>query len=128
MLTNLQDGWSSIAGLTAKKHRALQVVLRSTHVAADYPLHELQLWRDGEEKRFVRVMRDSDRWEFYEKGVPLAFEDQALYLRRPTSARFNRDTLLRYCDELGWDLTNPAFWKASGNVIGYDQTRNALDG
>jgi hypothetical protein len=128
MLTNLRDGWSSVAGLAAKKHRALQVVLRSTHVTAEYPLHELQLWQGGEEKRVVRVMRDSDRWEFYEQGVPFAFEDLALYLRRPTSVRLSREALVRYCNVLGWDLTKPESWEASGNAIGYDETRNVLDG
>ena len=124
LLTNLRDGWSSLSMLVARAHLALQAQVRSTPVGVEYPLHSLQIWRGGETDRYVRVMRDDDRWTFYERGSVQPFEDQSSYRRHRVSDRIGRSTLLDYCRALGWDLASPDFWTASGDAVHYDEVRN----
>jgi len=63
---------------------------------------------DGRE-RYVRVMWD-DRWDFYEKGEPMPFEQTENYTQRIRRKRLTNEMVLDYAKALGWDLRDPSFW------------------
>ena len=72
-----------------------------------------QLWRNGVRERSVMVMRDSDKWVFFEKGQLEEFEEPELYGRRLKRERLDRVALLRYLKRLGFDLNDPLFWSTA---------------
>ena len=76
----------------------------------EYGMHHNfhHLYADGRE-RLVRVMWD-DRWDFYEKGEPMPFEQTERYTERLRRKRLTNDMVLDYAKALGWDLRDPAFW------------------
>ena len=65
-------------------------------------------YADGRE-RMVRVMWD-DRWDFYEEGEPMPFEQTERYAERLKRKRLTNEMVLDYAKALGWDLRDPAFW------------------
>ena len=51
-----------------------------------------------------------DRWDFYEEGEPMPFEQTERYTERLRRKRLTNDMVLDYAKALGWDLRDPAFW------------------
>lgn len=76
----------------------------------EYGMHHYfhHLYADGRE-RLVRVMWD-DRWDFYEEGEPMSFEQTERYTERLRRKRLTNDMVLDYAKALGWDLREPSFW------------------
>ena len=52
-------------------------------------------------KRHIQAIQDEKRWEFYEDGNPLPFEDLALYNNRLVKKRINNDIIKMYISKLG---------------------------
>ncbi|HXE86858.1 MAG TPA: hypothetical protein VN524_08690, partial [Hyphomicrobiaceae bacterium] len=75
LVTNLSDGWNSLCHLLAKEHGQFQLQVKSTRPHVEWPLHSLQVWNGGQSVRLVRAMRDTDGWDFFQKGEPQDFEE-----------------------------------------------------
>lgn len=121
MVTNLADGWNSLAWLISKEHPSRQLQIRSSRKDDEYPVHELQIVSRGQEERLVRVMRDSDRWEFFERGPRRDFEDIEGYSARLVRKRLDRPKIVSYLHALGWDVESADFWRSERPAIYYDR-------
>ena len=110
LLTNLSDGWQTLANSLATRTPGRHVAIRS--IAGEYPLHAMHVWLNGRSGRYVRAMKDP-RWDFFEQGPRLEFEDSALYEERLIRRRLGRATLVQYLIALGWDVTQDGFFKSS---------------
>ena len=73
---------------------------------------------DGNE-RYVRVMQDP-KWDFWEQGERLPFEQVDKYSERFIKKRLTNEMILDYALALGWDLRSPDFWKSSTDARYYE--------
>jgi hypothetical protein len=110
LLSNLSDGWQTLAHGLATSTPGRHVSIRS--ISGEYPLHEMHVWSDGRSIRCVRAMKDP-RWDFFERGPRLEFEDSELYHERLVRRRLGRATLVRYLNALGWDAAQDGFWESA---------------
>ena len=77
---------------------------------ADYSL-------EGASMRSIAVFKDT-RWGFVESGgPPLPFEEAEAYQTRRIRDRLTPDRVARYCQAVGIDLFNPAFYEGPGVLI-----------
>lgn len=93
------------------KHRVLEIRVSPTN--DEWPICELQLTEGGKERRFVRAFRDDTRWDFYEKGEPLPFENISNYKKRRIRDRFTPEMVFEYCLALGWNIEPTALLASS---------------
>ena len=111
---NLQDGFTSVTWILNRNYK-----FKLTWIAVDFDIkndepeygmfHSFHhFYADGRE-RLVRAMWD-DRWDFYEEGEPMPFEQTERYTERLRRKRLTNDMVLDYAKALGWDLRDPAFW------------------
>jgi hypothetical protein len=110
MLTNAEDGWITLAHGRATSSPGLHCGIRST--SGEYPLHAMEVWSGGQSVRYVRAMKDP-RWDFFERGSRLEFEDPVLYEQRLIRRRLDRATLIRYLAATGWNIRDGSFWETS---------------
>ena len=68
-----------------------------------------------EKRRLVRVMQDP-RWDFFEIGEPLPFEQTEKYTERIKKKRLTNDMILDYVEAMGYDVRKPDFWKSDNAV------------
>lgn len=111
---NVQDGFTTTAWILNHKYK-----FEMTRIAVDFDIENDEpeygmfhsfhhFYADGRE-RLVRAMWD-DRWDFYEEGEPMPFEQTERYTERLRRKRLTNDMVLDYAKALGWDLRDPAFW------------------
>ncbi|WP_020574790.1 hypothetical protein [Actinopolymorpha alba] len=67
----------------------------------------------------ARVVQASnqDEWEWLLDGEPQPFEEPLLYRNRRIKDRFDLAALNRYCDRLGIERANPAFYGPEATLI-----------
>lgn len=82
------------------------VAIRVSPPDAEWPICELMLYENGSLRRMIRAFRDDTRWDFYQEGEPLPFEDLGAYRRRRIRDRFTREMLMAYCGQMGFSLEN----------------------
>ena len=110
--SNLQDGWYTLINKINNKLECsiFRIGLSSDNVK--YPFSMLELYENGCSKRFVRNMLDGKKWEFFQEGEILPFENRDNYNKKKISSRFDRKLLLEYLTALGFDLFDEKFWIA----------------
>jgi hypothetical protein len=123
LITNLADGWNSLAYLIAREHQQFQVQVISTRSGAEYPQNLIKVWRNGQCTRTVMAMRDSDKWVFLSDGELESFEDKLLYKNRIKKDRLDRQSIIRYLGKIGWNIANKSFWQAEGEAFYYEEVR-----
>ncbi len=121
MVVNLVDGWSSVVGLIAREHTARQIQATGTIDSADFPSFHFHMWEGGKEQRLIMALRDSSKWIFVQRGIPLPFERPEDLARRRTRDRINRPIILSYLRNLGWDLEEDDFWRSRRPAIYFEQ-------
>lgn len=77
----------------------------------DYPFYDFFRYEPEGLRRYVRTMKDDPRWEFYQEGEPFEFEDVSRYSRRLKRERLDRDMVIEYMRQMGYDLEDPSFYE-----------------
>lgn len=77
-------------------------------------------------ERYVRVMQDP-KWDFWEQGERLSFEQVEKYSERFIKKRLTNDMILDYALALGWDLRSPDFWKSSMDARYYEWSNRKIE-
>ena len=77
-------------------------------------------------ERYVRVMQDP-KWDFWEQGERLPFEQVEKYSERFIKKRLTNDMILDYALALGWDLRSPDFWKSSMDARYYEWSNRKIE-
>ena len=70
----------------------------------------------GKSIRTVYAMQDP-RWIFYENGEKQWFEYDLNYKQRIIKKRLNKDILVSYCEQLGFNISDPIFWQSEESVL-----------
>ncbi len=110
---NLEDGWHTMVHHLGVRSGLSCLSIRASGNKEEWPIREMRAYVDGALRRMVRVMKDDPKWEFFELGEPLAFEDVDAYSARLMRNRLPLDRLLDYCEHLGWDLRDEATWTSA---------------
>lgn len=93
------------------------VAVRSTTQTEESPINEFAVYAGNRMQRFVRAMKDSPRWNFYQEGEPLPYEAADAYTARRVRDRLPRETVLRYLEAWGAPVREAAFWQCAGEAV-----------
>jgi len=93
---NIQDGWHTLVNILSTKHLCDSYSIRLSLQDDEYPICELSTYEEGIRRRYIRVMKDDPKWEFFEVGEPYPFEELKNYSKRLKKHRFTKDMLYRY--------------------------------
>ena len=113
--SNLSDGGYTLVYIMNKFLKLDSISLRISKAEDFYKVYDFDYYKGGDSIRYVRSMQDP-RWEFYERGNPLWFEDIELYKQRMIKKRMNKDILIDYCNKLGFNIYDKCFWQNSGAI------------
>lgn len=83
-------------------HRVIEI--RVSSASDKWPICEFKLSEGGVERRFIRAFRNDTKWDFYENGEPLPFEDLNQHRNRRVRSRLTPKMLKEYCLALGWNI------------------------
>ena len=109
-MSNSEDGMSQLIAHVHRDHRLDCLCLRYCRSGTENGILEFKrLFRDGS-RRIVRCLQE-DRWNFYQDGPVLPFEDPAQYRKRRIKDRLPEDILISYALRLGWDIRSSDFWR-----------------
>jgi hypothetical protein len=123
LVTNLRDGGNSLSSLISEEIRKFQIQIVSSEDDAEYPINRFEVWRDGKSCRSVAVMKDVNKWLFYERGEVESFEQPSFYSRKRKRGRLDRSILIYYMANLGWDIGRIEFWQSRGTSNLYSEVR-----
>ena len=116
-VANVQDGLSSwIYVASSSLQKPVCSVKLSLH-ASEYPMNMFVVRNMAGEERVVYAMRDSSRWEFYESGPRLPFEDIEKYQRRRKRERLTAEMIIDYLRAMGVDIRNERFWETEESAV-----------
>lgn len=95
--SNVAEGIPALASNLARAHPEFTIIhVRSApESGAEWPCQWISIYRPGEEKRLVRVMKDYNGWDFYEVGKPVEGEQPDRYSARLKKKRFTREDIVR---------------------------------
>ncbi len=119
---NLRDGMPFLMYRLSKNYNfeftqvSLDVDIDSEYIYAMRVFHHID--KNGNE-RYVRVMQDP-KWDFWEQGERLPFEQVDKYSERFIKKRLTNEMILDYALALGWDLRSPDFWQSRTDARYYE--------
>ena len=73
----------------------------------------------GEILRVVYAMQDP-KWIFYEQGKILPFENTVNYEKKRIKDRLNKEIIIKYCSQLGFEIKNNNFWESAEPSLFYE--------
>lgn len=117
LLTNLRDGWASLAIRLGNVVGCDCIRINTTRADVEYPLNRFAVMRDGVDIRYVHSMLDSDKWVFFEEGEVQPFEDAKQYKKRKIRDRLTRDLVFEYFSRMGFDIENEDLWRTREMVL-----------
>ena len=115
-ISNMPDGWPTLLNYYLKHYDRDLIRVRLSDENKNYPVYQMEYlnktWR-----RVVQVLKDSDKWTFYQEGSPLMFEDVENYKKRKISDRLNEEIIQDYLKKNGIDISKTDFWNSKGLAI-----------
>ena len=60
--------------------------------------------KDDHSRIIQNIINEKGKWEFFSKGKPLKFEKTEYYRRKEIKNRLNKDILIEYSKNIGFDL------------------------
>ena len=117
LMANFEDGWLTLVHNLGIKYRHELYRLRISDPESEWPVWSMTYYNNGEELRIIQALKDDPRWDFFEKGELLYFENPEHYRKRRIKDRFNKTILLEYLNKSGWNLQSEKMWEPKN--IGY---------
>ncbi len=128
MFTNYQDGWHSLAVCVSKlvTGRVFHFGLGSER--DEWPGYVFERLAKRKEVRHVSLIKDVDRWKFWQEGEPLPEEVTAVYRKRRVRDRLTREYLVSLAERLGFPVGDDRFWESEAKAMYFEQQRVAQRG
>jgi hypothetical protein len=108
--SSVNDGANSLLCCLSRRVPRGILKFRVESLNRKYPGNLLCQFEDFETVRLVRAMKDGDRWEFFEIGKPLWFEDPGFYKARNKKDRITSQIIAEYIERLGYGSLENEFW------------------
>ena len=117
MFSNYADGWYTLANVLSIKLKCDVYLFSITDPSVLYgAMNSFRYISKGKSIRTVYAMQDP-RWIFYENGEKQWFEYDLNYKQRIIKKRLNKDILVSYCEQLGFNISDPIFWQSEESVL-----------
>jgi len=87
-------------------HRAAENKQRLVYEQVSFSLYD----DHGNQERFIEVMREDERWLFFQRGDPLPFEHTECYSARRVRDRLTPDMVAEYCAAVGIHAFDATFY------------------
>ena len=115
-ITNMNDGWQGLLRGYSEdyKRKIIRIVLSKPNII--YPAYEFEVM-NMDSIRLIHVIKDFPKWQFFQKGNILPFEENAHYKKRRISDRLNNSIIEDYLKKNGININEEDFWKSKGNAI-----------
>jgi len=115
-ITNMSDGWQGVLRGYSEDYKRKVIRIRISDPNIAYPGYAFETM-NGDSTRLVQVIKDSHKWEFFEKGNILPFEESNNYNKRRISDRLNNSIIEEYLKRNRIEINEEDFWKSKGNAI-----------
>jgi hypothetical protein len=109
-LSNVADGYSSMVFMLSKIIRGVHLSFEVSNMTVRYPRNAITASENGNYIRVVYSMLDGDKWQFFEKGSPLKFEDVGRYRARRKKDRLNPEIVASVLEMYGYGSLDSEFW------------------
>jgi hypothetical protein len=112
----MSDGWQGLLrGYSDDyKRKIIRIFLSDPNIS--YPAYEFEVM-NIDSMRLVQVIKDFPKWQFFQKGNVLPFEESINYKKRRISDRLNNSIIEDHLKKNGIDTNEENFWKSKGNAI-----------
>lgn len=109
-VTNQPDGAYTWVNIINNGIKGDSISITSSFYYNEYKMYKFNYYKGGDSIRYVRSMQDP-RWEFYEEGTSLWFEDIELYKQRMIKKRMNLQVIDSYLKKMGINIFDENFLK-----------------
>jgi|GEM_PF-2131051 len=115
---NYEDGWASFVELYSKKFskKCIQVGISGREIK--YPMFKFS-YITNNNHRIIICYKDNDKWEFFQKGELLPFENESYYLKYKIKDRLPGELVIKYLKESGWDIQENTFWQTTKSAYNF---------
>jgi hypothetical protein len=99
-------------------NRRFRIRYFSAHLSRNHKKEGICRFEHADEtgaQRVVHVILDQ-KWEFYDQGKVLPFEEPRYYQQRKIPDRLTPAVVIEYLKSLGWNLEDEAFWRSKDNA------------
>lgn len=107
--TNMSDGWITLLDNYSRQFNEEVISVEFSNEKTDYPIYSFA-HRKGEFYRLIRSMKEIDKWEFFEKGNVMKYENINNYKKRRIVKRMNNNIILDYLMNVGISIEVEDFW------------------
>src|SRR2546423_1357835 len=114
-ITNMGDGWQTVLNFYFGEYQREIMRVRFSDAFAEYPLYYFEILKLPE-RRIVQVIKDTDKWEFFERGSLMPFENPNYYAKRKIRDRLNNPIIEEYLEKNGIDIKEDNFWISKGEA------------
>ncbi len=121
---NYRDGWNSFIENYAKKFSKTCIQVGMPDEDTNYPMFRFSYY-EGTKQRVILSYKDDKKWEFFQKGEIMPFEDDVYYKKRTIKDRLPNNLIVDYLKRLGWNIDDVNFWDTNKPV--YKFTRIQWD-
>jgi hypothetical protein len=126
IVNSFQDGWSGFVEGFCKRNNLEYMYISFSNNQALYSDFAIFNYYNSGKERTVYAISDEGKWEFFQKGEILSFENEAYYKRRSISNRLNEEILLEYLQKMGVDLAGKDFWQAKNDSFLFRMIREEV--
>ena len=123
LFANYEDGWPTLAVCTSM--RIPEPVYRFALSTDDdeWPKNLFEILDGGVTRRHVSILKDVDRWVFWQKGEPIAEEDVEEYRNRRIRHRLTREYLVSLATRLHFPIADDGFWESDSEAVYFEEQR-----
>lgn len=126
IVNSFQDGWSGFVEGFCKRNNLEYIYISFSNNQRLYSDFAIFHCYNSDKERTVHAISDVGKWEFFQKGETLSFENEAYYKKRSISNRLNEEILLEYLQKMGVDLSGQDFWQAKSDSFLFRMIREEV--
>ncbi len=110
----LTDGWQTlIKGIQEELNcQAIRFIYTSNDLSDKGYIADFEYIDEGIYRR-ICVYEENDKYEYFESGQPLWFEDKINLLKKNKKNRLNKEVIKNYLERLKIDITNQETFKST---------------
>lgn len=109
-VSNVADGYSSMIYMVSRQVAGPHLSVQASSMSCVYPRNAFAMISSDREIRVVYAMRETDAWDFFEKGKPLSFERLDFYKNQRKKDRLTPDIISGYLANFGYGSLDQDFW------------------
>lgn len=115
-LSNISDGWQTLINAYFNEYQHKIIRVRLSDESCAYPAYIFECMSNSNH-RIIQAIKDDDKWDFYQEGSIMSFENEDNYTRKKIAKRLNNDIIIEYLKKEGIDITEDTFWRSRTMAI-----------